>query len=290
MGITKGYRPEPYRGYFRPKVNFGQTVSRHLSRGDQVNVSSDVFSFSARLHINGILKSACLDLLRVIPRGPRWKHEHDLLLDALNALHNVDAIRMQFGDQALTAALPTWARDSYYGALSVYAVLLGFTRIGFPFEPQGSMMPSFLFKLDDVFEDFVRNALRAAYRAIGISIVDGNISRNQGTLFRDSRRFRTKPDIIFRRDRKGPPSAIGEVKYKPRLEEADRYQVISHVVSESAPIGIWISPALSSDESGMEYVGSIATGAKFYHYRINIASNLKLACSEMARSISELIS
>jgi len=288
-GISKDYRLENRHGYFRPKVNFSETVVRHLSRGDQVTVSSDTFFFSPHLRVNEILKKACMDFLRMLPHDSKWRGERSLLLDALNALHLVRPTRMAYGEQNLAQTLPIWSRDDYFGALNVYAVLLGYSGIGFPYEAQGSLLPSFLFKLDDIFERFVRNSLRLSLRDAAISIADGNLRHNQGSLFLDSRRFPTKPDIIIRRNRKGAPDAIAEVKYKARIEEADRYQVISHVVAARAPVGIWISPALSDDQAGLEYIGSIPGGAKFYHYRINISGDLTAARVEMARTISQLL-
>jgi 5-methylcytosine-specific restriction enzyme subunit McrC len=288
-GISKEYHPDSHQGYFRPKLNFSETVARYLSRGDQVKVSSDTFSFSPRLRVNAVLKAACIDVLRTLPRDDKWSRERSLLLDALNALHRVTPARMAYGEQNLAKTLPSWSRDDYFGALNVYAVLLGYTGIGFLYEAQGSVLPSFLFKLDDIFERFARNSLRLSLRDAGISVADGNLPRNQGFLFHDSRRFPTKPDIIIRRNREGVPDAIAEVKYKSRIEEADRYQVISHVVAARAPVGIWISPALSNDEAGREYIGSISGGAKFYHYRIKIDGDLTAARADMARAISELL-
>lgn len=286
-GLYRGYYQEAYRGYFRPKVDFGQTVARYLSRGDPINVSAQSFSFSARLPVNAILKSACLDFLRVMPRGEKWEEEHSLIMDALNALDSVTLASMRFGDEALSSTVPMWLRDHYRGALTVYAVLLGYTQVGFSYDAQGSEMPSFLFCLDDIFEAFVRNTLREGLRSEKISVVDGNKHTHQRPLFKDNKQFPIKPDAIIRRGK--DVLAIGEVKYKQKIEEEDRYQVISHVVATGAPVGIWISPALSEDEAGMTYIGAIATGAKFYHYRLNISSDLDAARASMVSAVSKLV-
>ncbi|TAK90556.1 MAG: hypothetical protein EPO06_08025 [Burkholderiaceae bacterium] len=285
-GVARGYYQESYRGHFRPKVNFGRTVANHLSRGDDVSVASDAFAFSANLYANGLIKSACVAFMRVMPRNDRWQNERRLLMGALNALHSVTPARMQFGDHALTTSLPIWVRDAYLGALTTYAVLLGFTKVGFSYEAQGSKMPSFLFSLDSIFESFVRNTFRIALREREIAVLDGNISRHQHPLFLDNKRFPIKPDLIFRKSNR--VLGIGEIKYKSRIEETDRYQVISHVVALRAPVGVWISPALNND-AGMEYIGSIATGAKFYHYRLNIAGDLTSTGAAMVSEIASLL-
>jgi 5-methylcytosine-specific restriction endonuclease McrBC regulatory subunit McrC len=286
-GVFRGYHKETHHGYFRPKINFSQTLARYLSRGDLINVSADSFAFSARLPINAVLKSACLDFLRVTPRNEKWEDERRLIRDALNALESVYPRKMHAGEEAMAASVPIWIRDSYRGALTVYAVFLGFTSVGFSYNAQGSSMPSFLFKLDDIFESFVRNTLRKGLPDRRLSVVDGNKHVHQQALFRDNTRFRIKPDALIKRGNE--TLAIGEIKYKHEVKEEDRYQVISHVIASRSPIGIWISPALSGAESGMEYIGSVATDARFYHYRLNISSGLEEAKTDMISSISRLL-
>jgi 5-methylcytosine-specific restriction enzyme subunit McrC len=285
VGVVRGYYQEPYQGHFKPKVNFGRTVANYLSRGDDVNVSSDAFTFSANLYANGLIKSACLDFLRVIPRNNLWQGERYLLLETLNALRTVMPIRMQFGDQTLSSSLPMWVRDAYLGALTVYRVLMGFTKVGFAYDAKGSEMPSFLFSLDEIFENFIRNTFRENLKSQAISVLDGNIYRHQHTLFIDNQRFPIKPDLIFLNNKR--VMGIGEVKYKPKIEENDRYQVISHVVALGAPIGIWISPA-TNDNTGLEYIGSIGTGARFYHYRLNITGELVSYTANMVNEVAAL--
>ena len=83
--------------------------------------------------------------------------------------------------------------------------------------------------------------------------------------------------------------AIGEVKYKPKITEVDRYQVISHVVASGAPLGIWISPAQESEKAKLNYVGSIENGAKFFHYQLNVCGDLDTARIEMITELRQLI-
>lgn len=286
-GIYRDYHKETYRGYFRPKVDFGQTMSTYLSRGDLINVAADSFAFSTRLPLNAVLKSACLDFLRVTPRGDKWEGELSLLRDVLDALSSIVPRKMHAGGEAAADSAPSWIRNFYHGALTVYAVLLGYTRVGFSYSAQGSEMPSFLFCLDDIFESFVRNTLREGFRNKRFSVLDGNKPIHQQRLFRDNVRFPIKPDALIKRGKE--TLAIGEVKYKTKIEEGDRYQVISHVLASGAPIGVWISPALSEATAGLEYVGAVATHAKFYHYRFNISSDLEASKKDMISAIGGLL-
>jgi 5-methylcytosine-specific restriction endonuclease McrBC regulatory subunit McrC len=287
LGLARGYYREPYTGFYKPKVEFGRTMSRHLSRGDDLTISGDVFAYSANLSVNSVLKSACLAFLRIIPRDPKWLSERRLLMEALNALHRVLPARMRVGDEALADMTPRWVRENYRGALSVYAMLLGYTQIGFGYDAQGSELPSFLFSLDGIFESYVRNVFRTAFSGRKIAVLDGNTPRHHGRLFLDNNRFPTKPDLIFRK--KKVILGLAEVKYKQEIKEEDRYQVLSHVLAAQSKVGFWISPSVSTQSSGISYVGSVATGAKFYHYLLDISGDLDEASADMVEKIGALL-
>lgn len=285
-GVSRKYVPEAYQGYFRPKVNFSLTLSKHVSRGDQIKAVSDGFNFSSDHSVNGLLKSACVDFLRRIPKGKGWDFERSTLRDALNCLHAVRQIPMLIGADAVVNALPIWVRDSYLKALSVYGILLGHTNIGFSFEAVGCSSPTFLFSLDRVFEEFIRRSLMQRMSEMGVKVLDGNPSKNHFPLFSDCHTYPVKSDLIFRCD--AQTVGIGEVKYKPRIEEADRYQLISHVMAHGAPVGLWVSPVLG-DQSSLDYVGGLKSGEKFYHYRISISGNLDEAVNLMSTSVAQVI-
>ena len=122
----------------------------------------------------------------------------------------------------------------------------------------------------------------SALRDEGIAVLDGN--KHQGKLFEDSKVYPTKSDLIFRRSKKDI-IALGEVKYKPKLKEADRYQIISHVTAAKAPVGILFSPANEGESQRLERIGRLPTGAQFYHYRIDILGNIKAAQAQMVKDV-----
>ena len=138
-----------------------------------------------------------------------------------------------------------------------------------------------------MFESYVRNTFREALRDDKIAVLDGNATKHQEPLFFDNKRFPIKPDLIFRKQK--VVLGIGEVKYKPKIEESDRYQVISHVLAIGAPIGVWVSPAPVAANAGVEYVGKVSTGAKFYHYQLDISGELDAAAEVMADEVSALL-
>lgn len=146
-------------------------------------------------------------------------------------------------------------------------------------------LPSFLFNLEDIFERFIRQTFLQALREKKIAVLDGN--KHQGKLFEDSKVYLTKSDLIFRRGKKDV-IGLGEVKYKPKIKEADRYQIISHVTAAKAPLGILFSPANEGESQRLDRLGRLATGAHFYHYRVNIQGDIKAAQAQMVKDVSAL--
>jgi len=166
--------------------------------------------------------------------------------------------------------------------LRVYQLLLTGGGIAFTFEPEGKELPSFLFNLDDIFERFVRQSFVVGLREQQIAVLDGN--KHQGKLFEDSKVYPTKSDLIFRRSKK-IVIGLGEVKYKPKLKEADRYQIISHVTAAKAPVGILFSPANEGESQRLERIGRMPTGAQFFHYRIDIQGDIRAAQAQMVQEV-----
>lgn len=287
-GVARGYFLEAYRGFYRPKVHFGRTLSGYLARGDALNVASDTFAFSANISPNALLKSACLAFLALMPHKPDWAEDRSLIGEGLNALRGVEPVRMRFGDQEKAdESVPVWLREGYRGALTVYAMLLGYSRVGFEHEAHGVQMASFLFSLDDIFESYVRNIFRRALAVDKIAVLDGNRTQHHGRLFLDNKLYPTKPDLIFRRQK--VIIGLGEVKYKPKIEETDRYQVLSHVQAANCTMGVWISPAAEGNKGGLEYVGRVPSGAKFHHYKLDIGGDLEASSAAMVEAVSALL-
>ena len=286
-GFARSYVRERKEGYFQPKVAFGATVSRYWARGDHISTVSDAFSFTSNVAANQILKTACTHFLKVMPHSPDWQDDRHTLSGAIAAFGRVAGREMMPGDLSIAERLPTRVRGDYRGALTTYAILRGLAQLGFEYASEGSELPSFLFNLDTIFEAYVRNSLRIGLAQAGISVVDGNKTRHQRPLFSDNNTYPVKPDLIFRRSK--AIVGTGEVKYKKKIDESDRYQLISHTLALGASLGVWFSPAPTSEAAGLEYVGAFAGKGKFYHYRLDLAKDLKQSTSEMVNSIKQLL-
>ncbi len=285
-GFERTYYPRQQSGYYKPRVEFGRTINQFISRGNPVNAVSSVFEFGLDSPVNQVIKAACLRFARLLPIGDTWNDERRLIRYALETLQRVEAREPTTLNFDLEAAVSRRLRPQYGGMLRIYHLLLTGGGISFTFEPGGKELPSFLFNLDDIFERFVRQAFVSGFREHGISVLDGN--KHQGRLFEDSKVYPTKSDIIFRRSKR-EVLGIGEVKYKPKLKEADRYQIISHATAAKAPFGILFTPANAGESQRLERLGRMATGAEFYHYRVNIQGDIQASIDQMIREVSALL-
>jgi 5-methylcytosine-specific restriction endonuclease McrBC regulatory subunit McrC len=284
-GFERSYYPRTVHGYYKPRVEFGQTISKYLSRGNPVETVSNIFEFGIDSPPNKIIKAACIRMARIMPRTPDWADDRHLVQLALTNLERVREREPTSIDFNLDEEITLRLRANYSGMFRVYQLLLTGGGIAFTFDPGGRELPSFLFNLEDIFERFVRQTFGQALREQKIAVLDGN--KHQGKLFQDNKTYPTKTDIIFRRG-KSEILALADVKYKPKLKEADRYQIISHVTAANAGVGLLISPANIGESQKLERLGRLPTGAQFFHYRVNIQDDIHTAQAKMVADISVL--
>mgnify|MGYP006426594441 CR=1 FL=1 len=285
-GFERSYYVRTVHGFYKPRVEFGQTVSRYLSRGNPIDTVSRVFEFGLDSPVNQIVKSACLRFARIIPPTKDWDEERLLIQVALDTLRRINEREPIGQDFFLYETVSLRLRDNYEGLFRVYQLLLKGDGVAFTFKPSGKKLPSFLFDLEGIFERFIRQTFINALCEQKIAVLDGN--QHQGRLFEDNNTYPTKPDLIFRRGKRDV-IGLGEVKYKPKIKEADRYQIISHVTAAEAQFGILFSPANEGESQRLERVGRLATGTQIYHYRIRIRGDIHAAQAQMVKDVSALL-
>lgn len=286
IGLVRDYYKEERSGHYRPKVEFGPTINRYISRGDPINTISQSYSYGLNNLANRIVKAACVDFIRIIPSDAAWKEERDLIREALDNLAMLPTSRPSYSDLVLEPNVPTRLKPSYLGMAEVYRLSLGGGGISFAYEESGRELPSFLFKLEDIFESFIRKSFAAVSRESGVSIVDGNAK--PGKLFTDNKSYDIKSDIFFKRGKKDV-IAIGEVKYKPSIKETDRYQLISHVTASKCKIGVMFSPANPGEPQSLSRIGRMPTDAIFYHYRLSLDGDIRKNAEKMVREVLRLM-
>ena len=287
LGFPYQYSPFEFQGFFRPKVDFGQTVHRFLARGNTVSVYGNEHTLSRNSRLNRVLKAACAIFLRMLPESGEWSGERRLLRDSLHALALTDKITPHPTHMNFIGELPWWARADYTGALETFFLYKGYSGIGFEYDSGGITAPSFMFRLNEVFEQFVRNVLRDKFKNLNISVVNGNKMNQPVALFHDNKTYRVRPDAIASFN--DAPIAIVDMKYKYDISERDRYQGISHTLAVGAPLCIWITPAKNAEGSGLQYEGSLSTGQRFFRYGFDLSGNVDEKRDEMTSTLLRLI-
>lgn len=282
--FTRKYKLEEEDGFYRPSLNFGRTLKKHILKGNHYTVASDVFIFSRDIVLNQVIKKSCLAFLQKSRLLNNVEEEKNILIEALSILEVLEPRHMNPDYHTLLNQADSVNKKHYDGLLTTYAILLGYKKIGFSFNPDGTRMPSFLFNMDVVFENFIRNCISNYFMKFGVRVFDGNQKKHQGILFSDNKRFPVKPDLIFKKGK--VPIMLGEVKYKPKIDESDRYQLISHATALKTSVALWISPSMD-ENTDLEFIGTINSGIEFYHCKFSLKGDIKNSIEQMNQSIKK---
>jgi 5-methylcytosine-specific restriction enzyme subunit McrC len=164
-------------------------------------------------------------------------------------------------------------RSYYLNVLDVCFVVLGGTGVHLIESFGPNSLHSFIVNLEDAFEQYIRRLLQdsPALRAKGVPVLDGN-TEGSSKLFVDNSKFIAKPDLVV--GGLEAARAVGDVKYKPKLAESDRYQLIAHALAYGVKRSFIVTPAIDGAKSGATYVGRIGTneGIEVYRYSLDLES------------------
>ena len=153
-------------------------------------------------------------------------------------------------------------------------------------------MESYIISLDDVFEQYIRSAV-SELPTLGfgrVASVDGNLTRHQRPLFSDNAKYRTKPDLIIR-DKRGA-LAIGDVKYKMKTSEEDRYQIISHALSHQVQKAVLVYPKPATMlQGGLARLGAIGAvhPIEIFEYFFDLSADLDAEEVALRQAISQFL-
>jgi 5-methylcytosine-specific restriction enzyme subunit McrC len=154
-------------------------------------------------------------------------------------------------------------RAYYLDILDACLIILG--RHGVEIiEPDGDRgLHSLVVNLEDAFELYVRAVLQRQ-----LDVLDGN-KEGKGSFFVDNALYETKPDLVV--NIQGMTAAIGDAKYKTKVTEADRYQLVTHALAHNVRFAFFVVPSRDGT-SGGEALGTIgrASGIRISQYRINL--------------------
>jgi 5-methylcytosine-specific restriction enzyme subunit McrC len=188
------------------------------------------------------------------------------------------------------SAVPSF-RAAYNRAIPLAVELIGGSSVSLDGFRNGVLASSFLINLEAAFEGYIRNSINHEFRAAGVGVValDGNKRKWSGKLFKDSPTYEVKPDLIFKSANE--IRAIGDVKYKIKAREEDRYQIISHALSFRCKNAVLIYPASTAVALGLRRVGAIGPAnfeITLFEYGIPLDEDLEQAERSMAHALGSL--
>lgn len=178
-------------------------------------------------------------------------------------------------------------RNYYLDIIEICLLILDGSTVEIGSTAGTTTMHSFIVNMENAFELYIREIIRHATRIenAGIEILDGN-KEGKSFLFSDNKNHDAKPDIIV--GSKEYPLAIGDVKYKVKLSEADRYQLIAHACAYNCKIAFFVTLSTGETESSA-YIGTVGA-IKIYHYKINLdVPDLKIVETELGEWVADLV-
>jgi 5-methylcytosine-specific restriction enzyme subunit McrC len=244
-GVLKQYQTEESSRGWKGTPSISRSVGRYYARGIHYRHIFKHTRLTADNTPNRILKrytTRVLDSdLNVAGRqsDPRVKRARGLLqfLGAVDDGQLLESDVLRAPSSAIRTLPPA---HGHYEAPLWLAYLIA-SRTGIVLEEMGrARLESLVVDMSDVFERYVRQIIEDVWDQVFRSRVrNGNVERLR--LFREGRDFPIKPDILF--ERNGAVVALADAKYKPKLSEADRYEVLAYCEATGAKHAALISPS-----------------------------------------------
>jgi len=292
-GLMKSYCRKDGIHTFKPRIQFSKTAQRLWARGNFSHSYSEVFEFTKDTAFNRLIKYAIWFCGRYFGSRPN-KEGLAAEIEFYANLFEVVPLDLKLSfiaevqDALRLGRIPTLRQ--YYVGISKAALLIA-RNSSVTLDPQNAdvQLLSFIINLEEVYEKYVRNSLRAFAKMNRQDLVvqNGNLE-GRGYLFHDSIAAEIKPDIIIAHGEHRP--LVVDVKYKPRTTDADRYQLISHAAALGAGIAVSVLPA-SDGLSGLARKGQIynGEGIEIFEYHMPLEGNLADEEKLMATEILNLV-
>ena len=291
-GVFREYRRfRQASGSIRGRIDIPAYVSKSLSKGVPSIVPCIYFGMTVDTLYNRIIKRAITEIGNSLSLG---SPKQSVMQELAYFLEHFDNVKLDASANLISQlqfsleqkGIPD-LRSYYLDILDVSSIILAGTGVEL-IEPLGSKgMHSLVIDLEDAFEQYVRAALRqsTSFSAASIIVQDGN-KEGKGFLFSSTDLYEAKPDIILRGD--GGVVALGDVKYKVKLDEKDRYQLIAHSVAYGARKAFFVTPVSEDGAKGPSFIGTIGH-IDVYHYRMDLDTELASAELELASWVSQSI-
>ncbi len=279
-GVYRQYMPRRETlSAIRGRISIPAFVTRSMPRGQVTSVPCEYFVLTADTVLNRVIKRAIYDLGVALGAMPGTKQ--DVLRDLEYYFDLLGSVKLDFSS-SLVAQGEEWLvkhhlpelRAYYQDVLDVCFIVLAGSGLEVIDRNGERGMHSVLVDLEEAFEEYLRAVLASSNEFLGrnVRFLNGNTDGKQ-PLFSTTAKYEAKPDIILRRD--GICLVIGDAKYKTKLEEKDRYQLIAHAVSYGAPKSFLVTPATPKRMAGPEHVGRIGP-TDVFHYAFDLDGDLKV--------------
>jgi 5-methylcytosine-specific restriction enzyme subunit McrC len=294
-GLHKTYKQIVKTGPFRPRINFARTVQRNWSRGIFSTTTCEVFEFSRDNPLNRLVKYALWysgTFLSLRTGEAELKEQLRFFLEMFETVPLDRSLGFVPAVKLLLASGQIPALRHYYEALArTCLAITGNSSVSLEVQGADVSLLSFVLNFEEVFEKYVRNTLKNASTAHvpPLQILDGN-KEGRGYLFTDSRTYEVRPDIVIKKA--GAPRVILDVKYKPKISESDRYQIISHAFSMGARTAVLVLPRLEEGKpAGLIRRGKIREGlvsVELFEYHFPLDSDLPTEEGRFAVQVLEM--
>lgn len=290
-GLHKTYVETKIEGIPRPRIDFRVSDQKYWSRGHLTKARSREFRLSANTQQNRLLKAAALRTLPLVRPGAPYLGSLHRFLQSTAQVTPLSGPLVRLSLAQLLKGIPSDRTDYMHALPIAYELCLGAAVLLDDFSA-GVALPSYLVCIDDVFEAYIRKLIQRwlPLRYAGWRAKNGRDNRYAGYLFSDKREFRTHPDLVLQ----APPREsriIGDVKYKPKLDEADRYQIIAHALSYSCKSAFFVRPT-EGLEAPVRHIGRFGAGtyqAELFEIGFPLSAPIDYAEEQFVGALAGLI-
>ena len=212
--------------------------------------------------------------LEYLARGSYATIETDEIFRRLDDLRPVDSVDLT--PELLDAvrrieqrqALPP-SRQYYLAPLQQARFIIEEADVSFGAE-ETDRRPSFMFRMYDAYEDFVRNTVEGILRDEGYSVFDGNVHHKRNLYDpRSTEQCELEPDIVVSDGMQ--ETAVLDVKYKSSLDSTDHYQLWIYKQQYDVDRAALISIPTDSGETDDEKYTRNRYGDSIRHFRYSLA-------------------
>jgi 5-methylcytosine-specific restriction endonuclease McrBC regulatory subunit McrC len=248
------------------------SINRYRARGIRYAAIFDFTTLSRDIAENQIIKAALQDVIAWL-RHNGARADPNKLSQALALLQRFREIseikspawRATVNVPKIVRFVPPHMRYYAEALWSAYAIM---QRLIPDVAHEGYVsLDSMIVDVSAVFEGYVRAVLADSLGERGFVVKDGNL--HPRPFFSNDSIYEVKPDIII--EQAGLVRAVFDAKYKPKVSEQDRYELLSFMEAVGAKHAAFICPR-SGDAAPSQFLGTTLEGKNIGIIRVDIAS------------------